>query len=38
MLTGQTPILIMKEGTTREKGKGAIGNNIAASKAVADAI
>jgi thermosome len=38
MLSGQTPILVMKEGTTREKGKGAIGNNIAASKAVADAI
>ena len=38
MLTGQTPILVMKEGTTREKGKGAINNNINASKAVADAV
>jgi thermosome len=38
MLSGQTPILVMKEGTTREKGKGAINNNIAASRAVADAV
>jgi thermosome len=38
MLGGQTPILVLKEGTTREKGKGAIHNNIEASKAVADAV
>ena len=38
MLGGQTPILVLKEGTTREKGRGAQGNNIAAAKAVADAV
>lgn len=38
MLSGQTPILILKEGTKREKGKGAQSNNIAAAKAVADAV
>ena len=38
MMGGQTPILILKEGTTREKGKGAHNNNIAAAKAIADAI
>lgn len=37
MMTG-TPILILREGTTREKGKGAQSNNIAAAKAVADAV
>jgi len=38
MMGGQTPILILKEGTTREKGKGAHHNNIAAAKAIANAI
>ena len=38
MMGGQTPILVLKEGTTREKGKGAQGNNIAAAKAVADTV
>ncbi len=38
MMGGQTPILILKEGTTREKGKGAQSNNIAAAKAIADAV
>jgi thermosome len=38
MLGGQTPILVLKEGTTREKGKGAQTNNINAAKAVADAV
>jgi len=38
MMGGQTPIFILKEGTTREKGKGAHSNNIAAAKAIADAI
>lgn len=38
MLGGQTPILVLKEGTKREKGKGAQFNNIAAAKAVADAV
>ncbi len=38
MLTGQGPIIVLKEGTKREKGKGAINNNILASNAVADAV
>src|SRR5215469_16483626 len=38
MLTGQTPILVLKEGTKRERGKGALANNIAAAKAIADAV
>ncbi len=33
-----TPILVLKEGTKRERGKGAQFNNIAAAKAVADAV
>jgi len=33
-----TQILVLKEGTRREKGKGAQFNNIAAAKAVADAV
>ncbi len=37
MMTGQ-PILILKEGTEREKGRSAQKNNIAAAKAVADAV
>ncbi len=38
MLTGQTPILVLKEGTRREKGRGALSNNIQAAKAIADAV
>ncbi len=38
MLTGQTPILVLKEGTKREKGRGALSNNISAAKAIADAV
>ncbi|MCI4324602.1 MAG: thermosome subunit, partial [Thermoplasmata archaeon] len=38
MLTGNTPILVLKEGTKREKGRGALANNIAAAKAIADAV
>ncbi|MHB8352778.1 MAG: thermosome subunit beta, partial [Thermoplasmata archaeon] len=38
MLTGQTPILVLREGTKREKGRGALANNIAAAKAIADAV
>jgi len=38
MLTGQTPILVLKEGTKRERGRGALTNNIAAAKAIADAV
>src|SRR6266702_1573462 len=37
MMGGQ-PIIILKEGTEREKGKGAVSNNIAAARAVADAV
>jgi len=36
--SGGTPILVLREGTKREKGKGAQFNNIAAAKAVADAV
>jgi len=35
---GQIPILVLKEGTQREKGKGAQHNNIQAAKAIADAV
>ena len=38
MMTGTTPVLVLKEGTRRERGKGAQLNNIAAAKAVADAV
>jgi thermosome len=37
-LIGQTPVLILKEGTKREKGKGAQFNNISAARAIADAV
>ncbi len=37
MLTGQ-PILVLKEGTTRESGRGAQSKNIAAARAIADAV
>jgi archaeal chaperonin len=37
MLQG-TPILVLKEGTERERGRGAAQNNIAAARAVADAV
>jgi len=37
MLQG-TPILVLKEGTERERGKGAVYNNIAAARALADAV
>lgn len=38
MLSGQMPILILKEGTSREQGKNAQKSNIEAAKAIADAI
>ncbi|MDI6916777.1 MAG: thermosome subunit beta [Thermoplasmatales archaeon] len=38
MMGGQQPIIVLKEGTTREKGRGAQSNNIAAAKAIADAV
>ncbi|MGD9963195.1 MAG: TCP-1/cpn60 chaperonin family protein, partial [Thermoplasmata archaeon] len=37
-MIGQTPIFILKEGTKRDKGKGAQFNNIAAARAIADAV
>ncbi len=36
--TGGTPVLILREGTRRERGKGAQENNIAAARAIADAV
>jgi thermosome len=38
MMTGRTPILILKEGTEREKGREAQYNNIRAAMAIADAV
>ena len=38
MLSGQMPILVLKEGTSREQGKNAQKNNIEAAKTIADAI
>jgi thermosome len=35
---GQVPILVLKEGTTREHGKDAKRNNINAARAIADAV
>ncbi len=35
---GQPPIFILKEGTTRNRGRSAQENNIAAAKAVADSV
>ena len=37
-MTGQQPIIILKEGTKREKGKGAQANNIMAALAISDAV
>ncbi len=37
-MIGQTPILILKEGTKRERGKGAQFNNISAARAIADSV
>ena len=34
MISGQTPILILKEGTERQQGKNAQKNNIEAAKAI----
>jgi thermosome len=38
MMTGQQPIIILKEGTKRERGKGAQTNNIMAARAISDAV
>ncbi len=35
---GSVPILVLKEGTQREKGRGAQSSNIAAARAIADAV
>ena len=37
-MQGNQPIIIMKEGTTRTKGRNATSNNILAAKAVAEAV
>ncbi len=37
-MIGQTPVIILKEGTKREKGKGAQFSNIAAAKAIGEAV
>ncbi len=38
MLSGNMPILVLKEGTSREQGRNAQKNNIEAAKTIADAI
>jgi thermosome len=38
MMSGQQPIIILKEGTKRERGKGAQANNIMAARAISDAV
>ena len=38
MISGNTPILILKEGTRRDTGRQATHNNIAAAKAIAEAV
>src|SRR5687768_18231051 len=37
-MQGNQPIIIMKEGTTRTKGRNAQSNNIMAARAVAEAV
>ncbi len=37
MMSG-TPILVLREGSERETGRGAVNNNIAAARAIADAV
>ena len=38
MAMGNTPILILKEGTKRDRGKDAQNNNIMAARAIADSV
>ena len=38
MMLGNQPIIILKEGTTREKGKGARSNNVMAALAISNAV
>lgn len=37
-MLGSQPIILLREGTERQRGRGATSNNIAAAKAVADAV
>jgi len=37
-MLGNQPIIVLKEGTTREKGKGARANNVMAALAISDAV
>jgi thermosome len=37
-MLGGTPVLVLKEGSEREKGKTAFENNVAAAKAIADTV
>ena len=38
MMNTQQPIIVLKEGTKRERGKGAQSNNIMAARAISDAV
>ena len=38
MMLGQQPIIILREGTKQEKGRGAQLNNIMAARAISDAV
>jgi len=38
MMNGRQPIIVLREGTTREKGKDARSNNIMAAMAISDAV
>jgi thermosome len=38
MMAGQQPIIVLKEGTKRESGKGAQSNNIQAARAISEAV
>jgi archaeal chaperonin len=38
MMAGQQPIIILREGTKRETGKGAQANNITAARAISEAV
>jgi thermosome len=38
MMSGQQPIIVLKEGTKRERGKNAQENNIAAARAISESV
>ncbi|OYT29125.1 thermosome subunit [Thermoplasmatales archaeon ex4572_165] len=38
MMAGQQPIIVLKEGTKRESGKGAQSNNIQAARAISESV